>query len=329
MANRMTRAGDAIRLRVQYKDEYGEPAQATDVYVHIFDPDADYTDLGEAYTVSGVPTYLGEGIFEYEFTAPTAGPDGTWHDLWIGQLLYQTVSGIMSFDVTTSGIVISFENQLYANDIVQVTVASGLQATDGTYLTDGYDLEFMTTTSPSYSSPRKVRLEVGALVENLPDMILEMAILEASLEADVLTFITGRYNDPLYQHARYEYTSCLAAATLLTNTGSLLLRSKTLADLSVTYDTNGVRDAMDKIRGCMELWKPQLLAGGGAKAITQPQYVVKGELDPDRPAVSRSWHSTDDGSISRRVPAANDRVTPKGKRRGRRLWSGANSKKWW
>lgn len=328
MANRTTVAGGTIHLRAQFKDEYGEPAEATNVYVHIFEPDADYTDLNNALVVSGVPTYLGQGIFDYEYTTPDAGPDGTWHDVWEGSLLNQDLAVAMEFDVTTSGLLQSFENQLFTNDLVQVTIASGLRATDGTYLEDGYELEFLTTTSPSYSSPRKVRLEVGAFVETIPDMILEMAILEASLEADALTFIQGRYNDPLYKHARYEYTSCLAAATLLTNVGNLLLRSKTLADLSVTYDTNGVRDAMDKIRACLDTWKPQLLAGGGAKAITQPSYVVKGELDPDRPAVSRSWYSTEDGDISRRVPAANDRVQPRRSRRHRRIWTNPSKKVW-
>jgi hypothetical protein len=323
----MTRAGDTIHLRTQFKDDYGDEAQASNIVVHIYEPDADYWDLNAAYSVSGVPTYLGEGIYEYEFTAPS-GPDGTWHDVWIGDLLYQTISGVMAFDVTNLGLVSSFENQLFTNDLVQITVASGLQATDGTFISEPFELEFLTTTSPSYSSPRKLRLEVGAFVENLPDMILEMAILEASLEADVLTFITGRYNDPLYKHARYEYVSCLASTTLLTNVGNLLLRSKTLADLSVTYDTNGVRDTMEKLKYCLDTWKPQLLAGGGAKAITQPSYVIKGELDPDRPAVSRSWSSTENGDISRRVPAANDRVQSRRSRRQQRIWTNPGKKLW-
>jgi len=328
VANRTTRAGDAIRLRTQFKDDYGEVAQASSVFIHIYEPDADYTDINEALVVSGVPTYLGEGIFEYEYTVPTSGPDGTWHDVWYGDLIYQTVSGVMAFDVTTSGLVSSYENQLFANDLVQVTVASGLMATDGTYLQEEYDLEFLTVTSPSYSSPRKVRLEVGAYISTLPDMILEMAILEASLEADVLTFAPVKYNNPLYQHARYEYVTCLAAQGLLTNVGNLLLRSKTLADLSVTYDTNGVRDAMDRIRDCLELWKPQLLAGGGAKYAQSPQYVIKGALDPDKPAVSRSWHSTDDGNVSRRIPAANDRTRNSTQRRFKRTWSNPSKKYW-
>ena len=328
MANRMTRAGDIIRLRTQFKDEYGEPIQATNVVVHIFKPDVDYIDPADAYLASGVPTYLNEGIFEYEFTSPVNGPDGTWHDVWFGDLLYQTISGVMAFDVTTSGNIVSFENQLYANDLVQVTLASGLQAVDGTFLTGGYELEFLTTTSPSYSSSRKVRLEIGAYISSLPDMVIEMAILEASLEADVLTFAPIKYNDPLYLHARYEYVTCLAAQMLMTNVGSLLLRSKTLADLSVTYDTNGVRDAMNKLLDCVDTWKPQLLAGGGARAAQQPQYVVKGELDPDRPIVSRSWHSTNDGSASRRIPAANDRTRNRTQRRHKRGWTNPG-KKWW
>lgn len=328
MPDRMVRAGSSIRLRAQFKDDYEDVVQATNVVVHIFEPDTDYTDLTEAYTVSGVPTYLGQGIFEYEFTSPAVGPDGTWYDVWYGDLVSQTISGVMEFDVTTEGLVSSMENQLYTNDLVQVTIGTGLEATDGTSLEEAYELEFLVTTSPSYSSARKVRLEVGSFISSVEDLVIELAILEASIEADALTFITGRYNDPLYQHARYEYVSCLAAATLLSNPGPLLLRSKTLADLSVTYDTDSIRDTMDKIKSCIDLWRPQLLAGGGAKAITQPIYVVKGELDPDRPVVSRSWHATDDGDLSRRVPAANDRLQPRRSRRYRRVWSNPSKKLW-
>ena len=121
----MIRAGGTVRLRAQFKDDYGNVAQAEDVLVHIFEPDADYTDLGEAYTVSGVPTYLGQGIFEYEFAAPPCGPDGTWHDVWEGDLLCQSLDAVLAFDVTTSGLTYAIENQIFANDLVQVTLASG------------------------------------------------------------------------------------------------------------------------------------------------------------------------------------------------------------
>jgi len=305
VGNRSVRAGDTIRLRILVKDDLGETAQASGVFVHLFEPGKDFLDLDEAFTVSGVPTFLGQGIFEYEFDTPDCGPDGTWIDSWEAQLACQTITGINTFDVTTSGITQPLDCQLFCNDIVQVTVTSGLQATDGTNLEDEFNLEFLTTTIPSYTNTRKVRLEVGAFVNQLPDDILQLGILEASLEADVLVFAPQRTNSGLFLHARREYVTCSASGMLLTNVGNLLLRTKTLADLHVEYDTNGVRDAMARLLDCMDKWEPQLIAGGGARAASQPRGVVKGEKDVDRPLISRSWQSTEDGHLSRRVPAAN------------------------
>lgn len=330
MGSRSIRAGGTIRLRAKFKDDLQDPAQASGVYVHIFEPDADVTDLGNAFLVSGVPIYLGQGIFEYEFSTPLCGPDGLWNDLWVGELTCQTISGVMGFDVTTSGMAQQFDCQLFCNDIVQVNLTSGIQATDGTNLEEEYDAEFMTTASPAYTNIRKVRLEVGAYINTLPDMVLQLAILEASLEASVLTFAPQLTNSALFQHARREYTTCSASKGLLTNVGNLLLRSKTLADLSVTYDTNGVRNAVASLMDCMDKWEPQLIAGGGAKAATQPSHVVKGELDPDRQAVSRMWMPTDKANPGSRIPAANDRVRQQGQRRHKRTFTKPRSgKKWW
>lgn len=315
MSNRSARAGDTIKLRILIKNELGDPAQASNVYVHIFEPNTDYTDLAEAVTVSGIPTYLGQGIFEYEYTTPNCGPNGSWHDVWVGELTCQTLSGVNTFNVTASGMTQALDHQLFNNDIVQVTLTSGIRALDGTYLSNEFNMEFLTTTSPSYTNIRKVRMEVGAFVNQLPDDIIQLGILEASIEADMLTFSPSVTNLPLFQHARREYVTCATAGMLLTNVGSLLLRSKSLADLQVSYDTNGVRDAMSKILDCMNKWEIQVIAGGGARAGTQPKGVVKGEFDIDRPTVSRSWESTESFNSDTAVPAANTRTDNPHRRR--------------
>lgn len=328
MPDRQVRAGSSINLRSQFLDDLSEPASASNTYVHIFEPDVDYNDLSLAYIVSGSPTYLGQGIYNYEFNVPSSATEGTWHDYWEGDLIYQTVSGIMDFEVIKGGTSVSVSNQLYNNDLVYVTVASGLQATDGTSLSTEYEMEFMTTADPAYSTPRKVRMEVGGFISSIPDYVIQMAIVDASLEADALTFTTTQHNSNLFKHARYEYVSCVASAMMMTNVGSLLLRTKTLADLHVEYDTNGVMDAIDKLKACIETWKPQLIAGGGAKAVRAPSMVVKGWLDPDRPYVSRSWESTEAGSVTRRTPGANTRVRQSTQRRHKRTWSRPGKKYW-
>jgi hypothetical protein len=302
------RAGETIKLRVRFKDDLLENAQASGVYVHIFEPEEDEFDLGDAYLVSGVPTYLGEGIYEYQFTSPGDGPDGNWYDMWEGILTGQLLETTLQFEVSADGSITELpETQLWNNNVVQVTVTSGIKALDGSVLEEDYEFEFMTTANPAYTNIRKVMLKAGGFINNLEDDVIQTSILEASIEADVLTWAPDQVNLQVFRHARREYVTCLATSMLLNNLSSTSLKAKTLGDLHVEYDTRALQDAMQKVDECLERWQPQLMAGGGAKAATNPRYVVKGEYDPDRPIVSRMWESTEDGRVTRRIPAANTR----------------------
>jgi hypothetical protein len=174
----------------------------------------------------------------------------------------------------------------------------------------------MTTTCPSYTNVRKVRLEVGGFLSEISDDTIQTSILEASLEADALTFVKSLVNTNLYLHARREYVTCLASSYLLDNLNNQTLKAKTLADLSVQYDTNGIRDALGKVQNCLDKWLPQLAAGGGAKEATQPRGVIKGACDPDRLKAGRLWQSEENGLISTPVyPGANTKARPAYKRR--------------
>lgn len=314
MATRGIRAGEMIALRARFKDDLGDNAEASGVFVHIFDPtQTDYDDLNNAEVVSGVANHLGEGIFEYIFTPPDI--DGIWHDLWEGELTSQTVSGHFTFEVSASGVINSLASQLANNNVIHIEIPSGIQPLIGQALEDPYEFDFMTTIDPGYSNVRKVRLEIGSFVGHLFDDVIQTAILEASLETDVITFYTAEINTDLYQHARREYVTCMTSALLLNNMGAGNLRSKTLADLSVEYDSSALYNNLDRLRECMARWEPQVIAGGLASAVSQPKGVIKGEYDPDRPIFSRLWQSLDDGTISRRMPAANTRDRPAFKRR--------------
>lgn len=323
MSGRAIRAGETIRLRAQFKDDLGDVAEAGSVFVHIYEPDEDITDLNNATVVSGIATYLGEGIFEYQYAVPSVGPDGIWYDTWEGILTGQALTSSFSFEVSASGLITAIDQQLHNNNLVEITLTSGIKATDGTYLSDGYTAEFLTTTAPSYTDTRKVRLTIGGFTGNLEDDTIQTAILEASLDADTMTFTTVRTNNKLFEHARREYTTCLASSILMDNLNNSLLRTKTLADLHVEYDTGGVNDMINKLQACIDKWAPQVMSGGGVGAVRAPSMVVKGALDPDRALVSRMWESTVDGAISRRIPAANTRERPLGKRRAKTTF-----KKW-
>jgi hypothetical protein len=310
---RTVQAGDVIKLRALIKDDTDTEVEATNVYVHIYVPDVDTDDISLATTVSGVPTYLGQGVFEYQYTVPTAGIAGSWADSWEATLPSQDITAKLAFTVVTSGTINQIGCQLFNNNEVTITIPSGIQALSGdTFLDEELEFSFMTTTSPTYTNIRKVRLEVGGFLEGISDITLQTNILEASLEADVLTFALNSFNSPLYQHARRQYTTCMASQITLGNLNNYLLKSKTLGDLSVTYDVNGIRDAMADLRDCLAKWEPQLLAGGGAKAAGSPRLVVKGELDSDKPVNSRMWEAP---TSARPLPAANDRERHVGQRR--------------
>jgi len=187
VGDRSVQAGQTIRLRARFKDDLGEVTTASGVFIHIWEPDADTDDFGAAYVVSGVPSSLGEGIYEYEFITPNCGPQGFWHDHWEGILACQDVEAEFLFYVGTAGTASSLDCQLFDNNLVQVTIPSGIKATDGSLLADEFEFEFMTVTNPSYTNLRKVRLETGGFTGDLEDDVIQTAILEASLDADSIT----------------------------------------------------------------------------------------------------------------------------------------------
>ncbi len=323
-SNRSVRAGNTITLRARFQDDLGENAEASGVNIYLFEPDEEIDTSNPFQT--GLPTYFDQGIFEYDFSVPGAGPGGTWQDVWYGTLNEQTISGVFAFEVSADGSAVALGNQLNLNNLIEVTIDSGILATDGTSM-DGFSFEFMTLVTPRYSDQRKIRLEVGGYLQDVYDDTLEMAILEASIEADLLTFGIVK-NTALYEHARREWVTCKSGLLLLTNLGNTSLRAKTLADLHVEYNTDAIRDSMSKLMECVNKWEGQLIAAGYALAAAQPVSVVKGACDPDRPVIGRDWYSTESIYDTNKTPAANTKAkTSSSHRRYKSLF--APKKKSW
>ncbi len=324
--SRTVTAGEQINLRAKFKDDYGDASVASGISLYIFESNVEEPfNLSNAYLTVNDPSYLGEGIYEYGFDVPDPALGGTWTDVWYGTLNMQVLSGIFNFTVSSGGEVESFGNQIFTNDLIEITLASGVMATDGTNLETDYVFEFMTTTAPSYTNIRKVKLEIGGYVADLDNITIQTAILEASLEADQLTFASER-NTSLYEHARREWATCKVSFMLLDNVTSHALKSKSLGDLRVEYDTGAVVKSMMRIMDCLQKWEPQLLSGGYAKDAQQPMRVVKGESDWDRPAIGRLWSSTD-SYLSDRFPAANTKSKDSSSYRFERIYR--NRKKFW
>jgi len=323
---RTVTAGGAIKLRIQFKDDLGKPTEAQNVLLHIFDASAaNTTDNANAVDPAGfTPTFLGEGVYEYEYTTPCT-PVGDWTEKWTGDLTCQSgLSTTLTFSVVVgTSEVVTFEGpQLFNNNLVSIKILPGIKTTDGDALEEEIEIEFFTKLTPFYTSASKVKLEVGSLVNEIKDLTSAMAILDASLEADSLNFTTTKINNNLFQHARREYVTASSAFKLVSNVGGNLLKSKTLGDLSVTYDTTSHRETLEHLRSMMEKWGEQLMAGGGAKAATNPRMVVKGSLDPDKPIPGRLWQST---ASNNKYPVANDREESITRRRTLRT----HKKRWW
>lgn len=323
--SRTVTAGGTINLRIQFKDDLGKPTEAQNVSLYIFDSNAvDTSDNANSVEANGfTPTYLGEGVYEYQYTTPCT-PVGDWTEKWTGDLPCQTgLTTSLTFSVTTGASeVVTFEGpQLFDNNLVTVTLLPGIASTTGESFTEKIEIEFFTKLTPFYTSTQKVNLEVGSLISEIKDLTSAMAILESSLEADALTFSSTEINSDLFNHARREYVTASSSFRLVSNIGGNLLKSKTLGDLSVTYDTQSHKDTLEYLQEMMRKWGDQLMAGGGAQAIRGPRMVVKGSRDPDRPVADRMW----EGTGSNKKPVANSSQATSSGRRSLKT----HKKRWW
>lgn len=311
-------------LRAQFIDADAEFFVASGVEVNLYAPgDIPGTDLP---TVSGlVPTHLSDGIYQLNYTH--FGVGGTWTDEWRGHIMGTLTSAQFNhlvLDGTSSTARLYPSLGPCENNLIEVTLASGIQSLDGNLLGEEYSFFFTTTYTPYYSDPKKVRLEAGSLLAGVTDYAISVSVLESSIEAEALTFATQITNNKLYQHARREYVTCRAALTLAQNVmaNGGLLKSKRLADFSVEYDVTGLKELIDNLFSTCKRWLDQLQTGGGARAIQDPQRVIKGELDPDRPLVGRLWSPV----RNPQHPYGNSKALRSGTRRPRTYWTDPKNK---
>ncbi len=227
-------------------------------------------------------------------------------------------SGMLTPTLSVSGTELTItvaSGLLFTNNVVTVTLDKSISSTAGSDLGTDYTFYFTTAYEPLYSSVRKLRLDIGSYILNVPDDTINLSIFEASLEADKLTWHLPTEDNEYYKFVRRQWTTCRAAETLLMNVMQAGggLKMKQLADLRVEYDTKGLRDALDRALGCLAKWTPTL--NGGGFGISLPSMVVKGDLDADRPMVGRLWN---DNRINQNVtPVANAKSTKTGSRRWR------------
>lgn len=303
-------------LRAQFKDSAGNPIEASGVEVLLFEPGlCPGPDLP---TISGlIPSYLGNGTYQLQFTAQ--GPGGGWIDHWRGYVLGSLTTVNFSFEVLDSGMIHDYPTLgPCENNLIEVTLSSGIRSLAGAPLEEEHSFFFTTTYTPLYADGRKARLASGGLLASVPDYTLYSALLEASIEADAITFVYPPLNEKLFIHARREYVACKAAMETAMNVIAAggTLKSKRLADFAVEYDTGVLSDLVGQLMDTCRRWQAQVEAGGGVRATRQPRGVIKGEFDPDRPIVGRDWEPISAGDL----PIGNAKRVPHGLRRSKKTF---------
>lgn len=208
----------------------------------------------------------------------------------------------------TLSIVIA-SGQLNDNNLVSVVLGSGINSTSGNYLASDYTFWFTTTYTPYYCTLKKIRLDIGSFISSVSDDTVNMAIHQASISADAMTWNKVNLTDTYYQFVRTQWSCCKASEILLLNaTGRDNLKRKKLADLEVEYATLD-NVSLDRALSCMEKWENSLRVGG--RTVRAPMMFVKGELDPDRPTIGRGWGYANE----QMYPVANTRTRSTGSRK--------------
>lgn len=322
-----------IKLIVLFTDGDDNPIDpSTGPFVDIFDPDnnpasAEVTDA-DALVLNASQVSLGEtgqqgtayivkedmGLYSYIYRLTPTSDAGTWYDRWSATIDAGEVETTFEFSVLEKVSASSIE--LGYNMRVTVVLDSSIANTDGETLGEDCTYWFSTILTPMYSSTEMVAMEVAAWIPNLPTETIELAILNSSIQAEELTF-ADITNTEYYEHIRREFSTVLAALSLVSSSIAGATRYKRLADLEVSWDTR-LQERLEELRKRADELK-RLLNAGGAIAeggSLAPQRTIRGQLFKDRPAFGRGW--TRDTSLR---PGSNARkYTDVNKRRVIHTW---------
>jgi len=310
--------GTTIKLVAKFMDAVGNPVDpgvspTIDIFPAGKNPNEGTTTDGDAIVLDASQTSLGSpagsnyivrdavGCYSYEFPIPSGGDIGVYFDRWNGEVTSQPLEEVFMFVVVGGGSIAT--GQLQGNNRVTICVDGDLLDEDDTKLGDELCWYFTTSYSPLYSSVRRLRMELGPLIQQIPDDTLNLNIFEASLLADAITFVNDAVDNDYFKFARREYVTCLAASRLLGSQGTQG-KQKRLGDLDVKLSG----DPNDKIKSmmkCLAEYEPAIKSHGELSAGTsiKPRSAVKGITDPDRPVIGRLWVKEADG-----IPAANTKV---------------------
>jgi len=322
--------GDIIELTAVFLDAAGNREDPKDLTFSIYPPGknpehegVDTTDAwvydvtltsggsGPQADPSCLVEKLSKGSYRYSFLVPEDADIGTAFDRWEAELDHQELDETFTFVIVGGGSVGT--TKLYENNRVSISLDSSIASTDGDTLGEDIVYYFTTTYNPLYSSEIRIRLDMGPLVSDVPDDTINLAIFEASLYVDELSFNSNMGDASYLEHAKRQLTTCLAERTIagaLMGDSSISGRlSKTLGDLRVSRGgvSGGINKLFDRLDACMAKWIPVVESGGelGPHTSHKPTHSVKGATADDSIMVTRQWAPM--SSLGGHVPSANTR----------------------
>lgn len=266
------------------------------------------------------------GSYTYTFTVPSDAEIGTAFDQWQATVNGESLEETFTFSIVDGASIELGTTQLYNNNMVFIRLSGDIAATDGSTLGETFESYFTTTYDPLYTSLRRIRLDLGSIISNIPDDTINLAIFEASLEANAFTFVspTGLTTSQMnfFVFARRQFVTCLAALILLgavTSQGGVVgSKKKRLADLEITSSSGQGKldDLIEKAEHCKVKWEATLSSAAevGPGTSSRPSMVIKGTSDPDRPTIGRDYGNTQNDPY----PAANGSYLTRWTRRWKR-----------
>lgn len=289
--------GQYVTLRAMFSDPAGKPIEIDSGTVYIYDsaPSSSFGeivssgDYSESFDSITSIERVGEGFYEVNYLVPDT-QEGTWNDLWVVEINGIKTYSYFSFNVKKQN---RIQLQMIGeNTLVVVLLSPDIADTSGNTLGEEYQLAFSTKYNPYYASPDLVRLEVGQMLDPIPNDTLSLFIHWASKEADAITGAKVR-NRQMYDMAKTKFVVYDTALRALMLPVNLAGKTKRLGDLMIQNESS-FRDVIPELKKLREEWFRVVNAGGNivpGQGLS-PTYAVKGIKDPNRGLIGRNWHST-------------------------------------
>jgi len=308
--------GEDIELRMVFTDDQGAFVDTdADPVVYVYDTSVDSETIAaevEAKTYASAltgpltATRLSTGFYELVYTVPSDAEEGTWTDVWVGDLVGTTSQDIFTFKVMVGA---NLDHQrLNNNELIIIELDASIANIDGTgTLGEDQQVSFTTMYSPFYASPDLVRLEVGPWIDYIPDNTLALMIHWSSKEADFIQVAKPKGNSDL-AFARTKFVifdAAMRSLYLPGSSGSAVAASssggsKRLGDLAITSGGGASGQTLSSgvdlhtityLRKQRDEWGRVVNAGGNIVPGQgfAPSVAIRGRLDPDRRNSGRLW----------------------------------------